>query len=260
MATQARGFRLQLSVLRALMVREALMRHGHENIGFFWVILEPLLFASGVAFIWWLSGRVEGHNVNVIAFALTGYISITMWRHINGTVLHLLRRNLGLRYHAVVRPLDIYLGRVLLEVLGCLAAFYVAYVPLAVLGVIDPMRDPLLAMGGFWLLAWFCVAFGLVLAALSELSEVLERVLPAVMYITLPLTGIFTMQAWLPEKARYFLSWSPMVNAVEMLRNGMFSEDVTAYWDAWYLVWCSFGLTVVGLVLFDYVRRRVDMT
>ncbi len=258
MAAHARGFSVQLGVLRALLVRDALMRFGHENLGFFWVILEPLMFTMGVAAVWTVINRVHG-EVSTVTFALTGYIMLTLFRHVIGNCLRILRRNLGLRFHVNVKPLDIYTARVLLESLGCLAAFYVAYLPLSVLGVIDPMRDPLLAMGGYGLQVWFCYSFGLILAALSEFSEVAERILPVTTYLTLPLTGVFSMQAWLPAKARDILAWSPMVNTVEMFRAGMFSTDVTTVWDAWFVVWWCFAQTVIGLLLFDYVRRRVDM-
>jgi capsular polysaccharide transport system permease protein len=234
------------------------MRFGHENLGFFWVILEPLMFAGGVALIWTFI-RVTHGQVSTVTFALTGYIMITLFRHVVGASNRILRRNLTLRFHANVKPLDIYTARALLETLGCLAAFYVAYVPLSVFGIIDPMRDPLLAMGAYALQAWFCFGFGLILAAVSEMSEVLERVLPVTMYLTLPLTGAFTMQAWLPPTARKILAWSPMVNTVEMFRSGMFSADVPTEYDVWYVVWWCFAQTAVALVLFDYVRRRVDM-
>ena len=258
MAAHARGFGVQFGVLRALIVRDALMRFGHENLGFFWVILEPLMFAGGVAVLWTVLDHTHG-RVPTVNFALTGYLMITLLRHIAGASNRILSRNLGLRFHATIKPLDIYLARALLESLGCLAAFFVAYIPLTTLGVIDPMRDPLLAMGGYALQVWFCVGFGLIMAALSETSDVMERVLPVTMYLTLPLTGIFTMQSWLPAKAQSILAWSPMVNTVEMLRNGMFSADVTTMWDAWFVVWWCFAQTVVGLMLFDSVRRRVDM-
>jgi capsular polysaccharide transport system permease protein len=258
MAAHARGFAIQLSVLRALLVREALGRFGHENLGFFWVILEPLMFALGVTILWTLARMTHG-SVSTVTFVLTGYTLLTMFRHVVAGSLRQLRRNLGVRFHAIVKPLDIVVARFMLEALGCLAAFYVAYLPLTVLGIMEPMRDPLLAMGAFALCAWFCFGFGLIMAALSEMSDVLERVLPVTMYLTLPLTGVFTMQAWMPAKARDFLAWSPLVNIMEMFRAGMFSQDVVTIFDVQYVIWFCFALTVAGLVLFDCVQKRVNM-
>ena len=92
-------------------------------------------------------------------------------------------------------------------------------------------------------------AFGLVMAALSEMSDVLERVLPVTIYLTLPLTGVFTMQGWLTAKARHVLAWSALVNIMEMFRAGMFSQDVVTIFDLQYIVWFCFALTFAGLRL-----------
>ena len=170
MAAHARGFSVQLGVLRALLVRDALMRYGHENLGFFWIILEPLMFAMGVAAIWTAVNLTHG-QVSTVTFALSGYILLTYFRHVVNSCVRIVRRNLGLRFHANIKPLDIYTARVILESLGCLAAFFVAYFPLTALGIIDPMRDPLLTMGAYGLQVWFCFSFGLILAALSEIER-----------------------------------------------------------------------------------------
>ena len=258
MPAHPRGFGAQLSVLRALIVRDALMRFGHENLGFFWVILEPLMFGLGVTALWTIGNHTHG-QVSTVIFVISGYSLLTMFRHIVSGSIRLLSRNLGLRFHANVKPLDIFVARALLESLACLSAFYVAYVPLAALQLVEPMRDPLLAMGAWGLGTWFCASFGLILAGLSEFGDVLERVLPVSLYLTIPLTGVFTMQSWLPAKAQYVLSWSPFVNVMEMFRGGMFSADVVVTWDAWYVVWCCFALTVIGLLLFDHSRNRAQM-
>ena len=42
----------QIGVIHALFVRDALARFGHENLGFFWVIVEPLMFTTGIMVLW----------------------------------------------------------------------------------------------------------------------------------------------------------------------------------------------------------------
>ena len=48
----AAAFRLQLTVIWALILRELHTRYGRENIGFLWVVGEPILFCGGVAIAW----------------------------------------------------------------------------------------------------------------------------------------------------------------------------------------------------------------
>jgi capsular polysaccharide transport system permease protein len=52
MASLAQGWRIQTRVIQALIIRELTTRFGRENIGFLWVMAEPLLFAVLVGLLW----------------------------------------------------------------------------------------------------------------------------------------------------------------------------------------------------------------
>ncbi len=248
----------QISIIYALLVRDALKKYGHENLGFFWVVAEPLAFTVGIIVLWNLV-RATHADVSITAFALTAYTMLTMFRHMSQGFVHILRQNAGVMYHEGVNGLHIMLARGVLETIGCLGTFFVAYTPLALLGIIDPMRDPLLVFGAWFLAAWFSFSFGAIAGALSEMSEVVERIFPPLMYLTLPLTGAFTLQTWLPEKARDILAYSPLVNTMEMFRNGMFSADVVTYWSVPYVLsWCL-AQTVLGMLLIERAQEYVEI-
>jgi capsular polysaccharide transport system permease protein len=253
------SFRVNLRILGALMLREASARYGHENIGFFWLMVEPLFLALGVMTMWSVTGQSHGHGVELVPFVLSGYTVLTLWRHLVAQSIHALRRSADLMFHRNVRAFDILFARVMLEMVGILTAFFIAYLPLVLLGAMDPMRDPLVLLGAWILLTWFAFSFGLIITSLTELSEVAEHFIQPIMYITLPITGAFTMQYWLPSKARYVLSWSPLVNIQEMFRGGLFPVDIQTEWDASYLLlWCVV-LTGIGLPLVRVAQRHVRM-
>ncbi len=257
--TVARDFRKRISVTYALLVRDALKKYGHENLGFFWVIAEPLAFTTGIIILWNLGGHEHG-DLPITTFALTAYTMLTMFRHMSQGFIHILRSNANVMYHGHVKPLDLLVARAVLETIGCLATFFVAYVPLALLGIIDPIRDPLLVFSAWFLAAWFSFSFGAIAGSLSELSELVERIFPPLMYLTLPVTGAFTMQDWLPQKARDIFAYSPLVNTMEMFRCGMFSEDVVTYWNVSYVIcWCL-AQTVVALFLLEKAREHLEIS
>ncbi len=251
------SFRVNLRVLGALMMREASARYGHENLGFFWVMAEPLFLALGVMVMWSVTGHAHGRGVGLVPFVLSGYTNLTLWRHIIGQSTHGLRRNTDLLFHRNVRPFDVLLAGVTLEMAGILTAFFIAYVPLALFGAMEPMRDPLICLTAWILMTWFAFAFGMLITGLSELSETAEHFIQPVMYITLPVTGAFTMQYWLPDKARHILAWSPLVNILEMFRGGLFPADIPTEWDAVYVLICCVVLTAIGLPLIHLAQRRV---
>jgi capsular polysaccharide transport system permease protein len=207
--------------------------------------------------MWTVSGQTHGHGIGVVPFALSGYSMITLWRHLSGRQVHAIRQSMGLLFHRNVSLLDVLLARSLLEIVAILAAFFVAWTPLYLLGVVDPMPDPLLFAGGYFLQAWFGLSFGLIISAMSEMYEVTEQFLPPLLYITLPFTGVFSMAAWLPQNWREAILWSPLVTNIEMLRAGMFQGDIVGYYYPMYTVWWSLAMTALALPLVQYARRFV---
>ncbi|MCZ8186542.1 MAG: ABC transporter permease [Beijerinckiaceae bacterium] len=250
---------VQLRVVSALMIREALTRYGHENLGFFWIMGEPLVLTVAVMFMVSMTGSGHSQQLGIIPFVLTGYSMLTLWRHCVFRSIHAMRHNVGLLFHRNVRYLDILISRIALESLGGLAAFFVAYVPLALLGVFEPMDDPLLLLGAWFLMTWYGFGFGLILAGITEIWEATERFVSPLMYISIPITGAFFMVNWLPDTAQKLVQWSVLVHLFEMFRAGFFGAKVTTYWDLGFIVAHCLTVTAIGLPLVRRAQQRVSM-
>ncbi|WP_084540151.1 ABC transporter permease [Azorhizobium doebereinerae] len=263
-AGQRRSFlqalNVQRRVITALMLRDALVRFGHENLGFFWLMGEPLLMTCGVMLMWSVGGMDHGHGVGLIPFVLTGYTMLTLWRHIIGHMGHAMTHNAGLMFHRNVRMIDILGGHVILESLGGLAAFTIAYIPFYMWGAVPAIHDPLLLIGGWALITWLAFGFGMFLAGLSELSEAVSRFVGPLMYITIPATGAFYMLSWLPEKAQKVLAWSPLVHPFEMFRGGLFGPSVEAKFDIGYMLLVCTITTAAGLAMVRTAQKHVHVS
>lgn len=255
----AAALKLNVRIVGALMMRDGTMRYGHENLGFFWVMGKPLVLTLGVMAMWSLGNMTHGHGVGIVPFALSGYSVLTIWRHMTARSVRAIRHNAGLLFHRNVKLLDILFARALLETMGVMTAFFIAYTPLYLFDVVAPLNDPMILIGAFFLQSWFSFSVGLIIAALSEMSEAIEQFVPPMLYITLPLTGIFFMAGWLPQKWREGVLWSPLVNTMEMFRCGMFPANIATYWSASYVVvWCVI-MTSIGLPLVLRAQKHVTI-
>ncbi len=174
---------LQWRVILALMMREIHTRYGRENIGFLWVIGEPILFCAGVTIVWSAIRPAHEHGIPVPAFVVTGYIPLTMWRHCVGRAVKAFEANGSLLFHRHVSPLDIITARVILEVMGTIMAGIIVAAATILVGAMDvPLRPDLLYLGlGFHMA--FCYASALIISALSERSELVEKTITVVMYL-----------------------------------------------------------------------------
>ena len=107
MKSFSQGLRVQVKVIKALIVRELVTRFGRDNIGFLWIVAEPLLFAGLVGFVWTFIRGVDKGGISVVAFVVTGYIPLTFLRHSFGRSAKIFQSNSALLYHRQVKILDL---------------------------------------------------------------------------------------------------------------------------------------------------------
>jgi len=246
-------------VINALLIRELMARFGHRNIGFLWQVVEPLLLCLGVMISWSVLYGERNHGVRVIPLVLTGYTFLTLWRHMPARLTHAFRQGSGLLFHRSVKPIDILIARGLLEAIGVLIAFFVAYIPLEMLEIISPVDDYLVLLGAWSLMCFFSFGAAMLIVAIAHFSDVFERMVQPIMYLILPLTGVFYMVYWLPPFARKAVLYSPLVHAMEMFRAGYFGKAVPTFWSLSYLLVWSIVINALGLVLVLKAQRHIEL-
>lgn len=254
----ARGLRVQLRVIGALLMREVITRFGRYNLGGLWLLVEPMLFTLGVMALWLAAGLPQGNGLSVAAFALTGYSSVLMWRNSVGRCCTALQQNLNLMYHRPVQALDVLATRIVLECGAATASFLVLAALLTVLEVIQLPKDLLTVLLGWLLLVWFSAALALNVGALTAWHRMVERLWHPVSYLLFPLSGAAFMVDWLPPAGREFVLWLPMVHGLEIVREGYFGPAVQTHHDAGYAAGACLLLSFTGLFLTREAARRVE--
>jgi ABC-type polysaccharide/polyol phosphate export permease len=253
-----RSLAIQFRVIHALLLREMITRYGRHGLGVLWVMLEPMLFTLGVAGLWYLAKLHTVSNIPIIAFAITGYSSILLWRNVSNRCVKAIEPNLALMYHRNVKVLDIFLARFLLEFVGASASITMLTVFFAGIGMMQWPHDILIILAGWLLLAWFAMALGLIVGALSERSELIERVWHVITYLLFPLSGAVYMVDWLPKAAQDAVLWLPMVHGVEMIRHGYFGGVIPTHENPAYFATVNLVMTLFGLILTLEAGRRVQ--
>lgn len=242
-------------VIGALLLRELLTRYGRNNIGFLWVFVEPMLFTLVITILWSATRSVHGSNIPIVAFALTGYSSIILWRNMPGRCMGAIRSNRPLLHHQQVTIIDVYLARLVLEIFAPTTSFCALSFGLYIVGWLDPPADALQVLGGWLLLAWFGAGLGLTVGGFSEKSELVGKFWPPLSYIMMPLSGVAFLVDALPTAMQQIVLWLPQLNALEFLREGWFGSAMHAHYDIPYVIVFNLILTFVGLS----VARQIDV-
>lgn len=252
------SFRIQLRVVHALFMREIITRYGRHNLGFAWLFVEPMIFTIGVATLWYYTRSAHGGNLEIVPFAIIGYSTVLLWRNASGKVGNAVNANTGLLYHRNVKVLDVFLARIFLEIAGATISFLTLSIFAILFGAMSLPADLLRMLVGWFLLMWFSIGLSLVVGALFEMSEVLDRLWHAVTYLMFPLSGAAFFVYWLPDNFKTIILYVPMVHFSEMIKHGYYGEIIPTYESLSYMIWCNLVLTFIGLALVKYISKKVE--
>lgn len=251
------ALRVQAVVIWALMMRELHTRYGRDNLGFLWIVAEPLIFCASIVMLWSLRQGQYERGVPVVAFIITGYIPLLLWRHVLMRSVFCFRSNSSLLYHRQVTPLRLLLSRIILEIFGCSIAYLVVAFIFYVVGLYEWPQD-----WGLFYLGWtyhilYATGTALIVGCVTEISEWVEKLVAPISYIMVPLSGFIYMVDWLPDRAQKWALYLPSVNAYELVRAGQFGPDVRVHYDLSYETFACMGLVALGLIICRRVRQHI---
>jgi capsular polysaccharide transport system permease protein len=253
-----RSLAVQRRVLHALMMREIITRFGRENLGVLWLVAEPMIFTLGVATLWTAAGLHHGSPIPIVAFAVTGYSSVLMWRNSASRSASAVVQNKPLMYHRNVQVIDVMLTRVVLEIGGATGSFIVLSLFFIYIGWMPVPVDLLKILLGWFMLAWFGTSLALLIGGGTAFSEIVERIWHPAAYLLFPMSGAAFMVDWLPESMQKVVLLLPMVHGVEMLREGYFGDVVKTHYDVGYMAGCCLVMSLGGLYLVRQASRRLE--
>lgn len=253
-----RSLAIQRRVIHALLMREVITRFGRENVGVLWLIAEPMLFTLGITALWTAAGLNHGSSLPIVAFAITGYSSVLLWRNTVSRCNSGIQQNIQLLYHRNVRVLDVFITRIVLEMSGATASFVVLATFFTVIEWMDPPADLLQVLAGWMMLVWFGAALATLIGAASAYSEIVDRIWHPTAYLLFPLSGAAYMVEWLPPEAQAVVLLLPMVHGVEMVREGYFGHLVNTHFDLNYFATVNLVLTLLALFVVRDASRRVE--
>jgi capsular polysaccharide transport system permease protein len=249
---------IQRRVVHALLMREIITRFGRKNLGVLWLVGEPMLFTLGIVTLWSAVGLHHGSPIPIVAFAVTGYSSVLLWRNCASRAGGAVAQNQQLLFHRNVRVIDVLVTRILIEIGGATGSFLLLSLLFIFVGWMPMPDDPLEVVFGWTMLAWFGTSLALLIGAGTAFSEVVERLWHPVSYLMFPISGAAFMVDWLPEGLQKIVLLLPMVHGVEMLREGYFGNAVRTHYDLGYMAICCLVLSLAAMYVVHEASRRVE--
>jgi ABC-2 type transport system permease protein/capsular polysaccharide transport system permease protein len=216
-----------------------------------------MIFTLGVTALWTAAKSFHGSDLPIVAFAITGYSTVLLWRNMPSRCILAITFNSAIMYHRQVKVIDIYLSRILLEAIGASMSFFILSSFFIFIEWMEPPEDLLLLLYGWIVIALFGASLAIFLASLSERYEWVERLWHPMSYLVFPLSGAAFLVSSLPTSAQNFVLYIPMVHGTEMIREGYFGTKVDTIYDPVYLLASTLIMMCLGLALSRRVTDHV---
>jgi len=244
------AFRLHLSVVGALMMREVKTRFGRHRLGYIWAFIEP---ATHIGF-WFLIRSFMGMNLVVAdmspeLFLATGIVPFLLFSDVAGALRNSIAGNRALLAFPRVRNIDAIASRFILESSTMLVVGFCTFALMIYYGSAGwPARWDLLALAvaGLLLLG---LGFGTFNAIATLLSPAYANILGSTQRILYFTSGLMYNPEALPPEILYWLSWNPTLHGVQLFREGysdLYHCSVASF--PYLLAWGT-GLLLTGLIL-----------
>lgn len=244
------------SVWYALFMREAISRTMADRMGWFWMIVEPVMFTGVmVAIRGFVGGDGLVTNAEFIPWMITGLLGFYLVRDGMLRSLGAIDANSALFAYRQVQPVDPVLVRCTVE--GMLSSFiFLLFIAGMLLLGVDLVPDNGIAALGWWLSLW---AFGLGLGLIvSVLGTLVPEVATVVRMITMPLlilSGVILPLNGLPHWLLEYLMYNPIIHGLELLRGSFFDGYHMVHGTSPTYFW-MFMLSSVAIGLVMHVRYK----
>ena len=257
----ATGIQRQIAVVLAIATYENNRKSTGTSLGSWEAIVTPLqimlffiVMRVGFSFLRGSNRYAAGGSTdlyfNIVVFIASGFAIAFLFRQGAIKALSGLKLRAPL-YYKRVQPLDILLALLVNDFRA------ISTISLGIFGLVwyftwsFQLDSPGLAIGVYLLTVLMALGFGACLVFLGQLNKwvtrILKRILNRVIIFT---SGIFFATFELPEYTRPFVTWNPILHAVELFRYSMNNQYPIPDISLSYLVWCSTVLFGFSLILY----------
>ncbi|WP_299008290.1 ABC transporter permease [uncultured Shewanella sp.] len=243
-------------VIFALTMREIKTRFGHNRLGYFWAIMEPVGQVAILGLIFSLMGRNSVANIPVALFLFTAILPFKLFGKLLNQLSAAIDANKGLLSYRQVTAIDPVITRILIEVATFLLVYVFIFSVMAWLGFTAWPNNLLGLLTATALLVVFTVGLGLLLCTCMSFWKDTKKI---VNIITRPLffiSGIFFCATMIPPQYWYLFDWNPIFHVIELSRDSFFSAYTSPVGQWSYLSFCALVSFSLGLAIFHLCRHR----
>ena len=255
------AIRRQIAVVLAISDYDMDRKSTQSSIGNWQGVIEPMnmmlfFIAMRVGFSYlrgtnrFAAGGSTDMYFNIVVFIVSGFSLAFLFRNVAMKALSGLKLRAPL-YYPRVKPLDILMA-ISINDFRALATLSLAGIGIVWLATWSFRLDsPGLAISVYVFTIVMAMGFGLCVVFLSGVNKYIAKVIKRLLNRTIIFTsGVFFATFELPEYTRPFVTWNPILHAVELFRYSMNNDYPIPDISLGYLISCSMLLIGFSLILY----------
>jgi capsular polysaccharide transport system permease protein len=251
-------WRIQWRVIDALVYRELKTRVSQVKFGFLGVLVQPLIVMSVFLLIFGLFRGARGGPLDIGLFLAAGIVFYTLFNDIAIRSLNAMDANEALFFYRPVKPVDTVIARAVVE-----SGLYALILIIIVAGVWIIREQIIISSflqlaASFILLAITALGVGLSVMVAGHIFPFFKQVVPLFFRPLWFMSGVFFSLQGIPQQFRPYLSWNPILQAIELARNAFNqSYPLEQSISMGYLVVCALVSLAFGLGV--YVNNEKNL-
>ena len=255
------AIRRQIAVVLAIADYDMDRKSTQSSLGNWQGVIEPMnmmlfFIAMRVGFSYlrgtnrFAAGGSTDMYFNIVVFIVSGFSLAFLFRNVAMKALSGLKLRAPL-YYPRVKPLDILMALSVND-FRALATLSLAGIGLVWLATWSFRLDsPGLAISVYVITVIMAMGFGLCVIFLAGLNKYISKIVKRLINRTIIFTsGVFFATFELPEYTRPFVTWNPILHAVELFRYSMNNDYPIPDISLGYLISCSMLLIGFSLILY----------
>lgn len=245
--------------ISALVQRERKTRFSGGRLGALWAYITPVSWVFLVVWFYQWTGRTAPLNADLEIFVAVGFLPYIIFRQ---TITSMTRGSISNRAMLVIRGVcvgDLLTASAVQELFNSLILMTLIFTAISLLFGSRPPADigrVIEAIACAWLLG---VGVGRMFAILALMSDSMLRLIPIILRPTFWISGIFYTAHELLGPIYDMLSWSPMLHATEILREGYFLGYQSPLSDGLFVLVCGLVPYVISFPL-EMILVRHDVS
>lgn len=249
-------FEVWRDVIFALFIRE--IRTGfNDKFGLSWAVLNPLAFIFILSFI---RGRLDGgetHTIPIFVFMVYGMLFVQLFLGVMESVAGNIKKNKALFAFRQVQPISGFIATSLFQIMVKISVLIAVFLLMYVLNIETRIDDPLNLILSFTLLSIIASSVGIIFAIAEGFVKEIARIRAILTRPIFFISGVFFSLQDFSKEVWPYLSWNPILQAIELARSSAYKTYAYDGVSFSYLTVVAVSMLFMALSVYTVCWKRV---